>query len=349
MNVDKNIIKKVNDYYTFCKVKYQAHTKAAEKFNALYINTTAPVIILSAITTLLASYNGIPNFQWLATVVAIFSGATTVGQALVSFLEFKNKYQDHHLTAMKYIALMRTIESDFYVNYYSQEISSDPVLKEKYIKAFFEKIQIEFNNIQSSAPVFPSDIADMDLLTTKIGANEVDDVLIDIVETPLQIQLPSNQMRRIPVTKPPSPVPIQMEPVAPPATQPDIQTPSSMRRGGLVIQPAQEQSHFAKGVYYTQVITPEQQPQYTHLIGKTDNKMDFVDSTGTTIGKKVTFNPENMIYNIKTPMQSPSSSEGGSAGSPPAEQMPSHRIISNLRQTSFKPSSEQDNTNVNKT
>lgn len=183
MRLNAEIIKKVNEYYTFCKVKNQAHTKAAEKYNNLYINTTAPTIVISTITTIFASYNGIPNIQWIAIAVAILSGITTVFQALTAFFEFKNKYQAHFDTASKYMKLLREIESDFYINYYNSAMAADPVLSEKYIHEFFDKIHKEFINIQSTAPVLPGDIADKDFSNAHFGVGEVDDVLIDVDPT----------------------------------------------------------------------------------------------------------------------------------------------------------------------
>jgi hypothetical protein len=180
MNINNDIVKKVNEYYTFCKAKHQAHIKAAEHFNKLYISTTAPTIVVSAITTIFASYNGMPNFQWLAIVVAILSGITTVLQALVSFFEFKNKYQEHMNTAIKYVKLLRDIEGDFYVNFYSNEFAANPNLTDNYIRTFFVKMQTEFVNIQSSAPVLPSFISDANYANAHFGVSEVDDVLIEI-------------------------------------------------------------------------------------------------------------------------------------------------------------------------
>ncbi|MGL5934197.1 MAG: DUF4231 domain-containing protein [Cetobacterium sp.] len=180
MKLNTEIVKKVNEYYTFCKVKYQAHTKAAEKYNKYYTNSTVPTIIVSTITTILASYNGIPNVQWLAIVVAIMSGITTTCQALVSFFEFKNKYQAHFDTANKYMKLLREIESDFYINYYNSALAADPILSEEYIHKFFANIHKEFMNIQSISPVLPSDISDMDFSNARFGVGEVDDVLIEV-------------------------------------------------------------------------------------------------------------------------------------------------------------------------
>lgn len=183
-DIDRNIIKKINDNYTFCKVKYQSHTKAAEKYNMLYIYTTAPVIIISTITTILASYNGLSGVQWLAILVAITSGITTVGQSLISFLEFKNKYQSHFITAKGYMKLIQMLNSDFYPNYFSREITSDPVLREKYVKTFFADFYTKLTNLQDVEPVLPPDISNLDLLNTRIGVNEVDDVLIEMQDLP---------------------------------------------------------------------------------------------------------------------------------------------------------------------
>lgn len=180
MQQNKHIIKKINEHYAFCKIKYQAHKKAAEKYNDLYNNTTIPIIILSSITTVLASYNGTPEYKWLATVVAIFSGITTICHALASFLEFKNKYQDHLVVSNKYIALARLIETELYVKYYSAEVD------DAYITNIFDKIYTELLNIQNGEPILPTDLSDVDYSKVHFGVGELDDVLIDIDIQPRQ-------------------------------------------------------------------------------------------------------------------------------------------------------------------
>lgn len=193
MKLNTQVIRKINEYYTFCKYKYQAHTKAAEKYNSLYMYTTAPIIILSSITTILASYNGSPSsdYRWLALTVAVFSGTTTVCQSLASFLEFKNKYQEHFITATKYLALARMIENEFYINYYNCDPNDpDNKLNEAYIKNLFEKIYAEFLNIQSVAPGLPASISDKDFTHARFGIGEIDDVLIDMTDEGNVVNVP---------------------------------------------------------------------------------------------------------------------------------------------------------------
>lgn len=179
MRLTNQIIKKINDHYTFCKVKYQAHKKAAEKYNTLYVNTTMPIIIISSITTILASYAVSDQYKWLGNYVAICSGITTVCQALSSFLEFKNKYQEHLLVSNKYIALVRFLENEITVNYDNLE-SDDIEQDEIYIKNLFERLKLELSNIQNSAPVLPAPWSDYDYSKVHFGIGEIDDVLIDI-------------------------------------------------------------------------------------------------------------------------------------------------------------------------
>lgn len=171
------IIRKLNDYYITCKLKYYQHLKMAEKYKSLYINTMPPIIILSSLTTVLASYNGSITDPALTIAVAIFSGLTTIAQALVAFFEFNTKYENHISASNKYITLSRMIEVEIYTNYYGQV---DNIEQEKeYIKYLFEKIQKEMDTIQNTMPSIPVSLDKQNYNNVRFGAGELCQQLID--------------------------------------------------------------------------------------------------------------------------------------------------------------------------
>ena len=154
MRLTTQVLKKINDNYADCIVRHNAHLREAIWYNNLYVYTTSPIIILSSVTTVIASYNGNINSQAIAIAVAICSGLVTIAQALSSFLEFKNKYQISLDVSNRYISLARMIESEFYVNYYNSNMDSSPE-SEGYIRDLFKKIQNELYNIQIVEPSLP--------------------------------------------------------------------------------------------------------------------------------------------------------------------------------------------------
>ncbi len=176
MKLPVQILKKLNDYYVTCKSRYYKHLKVAELYRNLYMNTTMPIIILSSMTTVLASYNGSVVDYRLAIAVAVFSGLTTIGQALVSFYEFNSKYESHLSISNKFINLSRMIETEIYTNYYN----TSKVDVEEYIKYLFEKIQKEFITIQESELPLPHYINSKHFAGVRCGSNDINDVLIDI-------------------------------------------------------------------------------------------------------------------------------------------------------------------------
>lgn len=175
MQLDSQIVKKINDYYTTCKLKYYYHLKAAEKYKVLYIYTTAPIIVLSSITTVLASYNGNIVDVRLAIAVAIISGITTVGHALVSFFEYNSQYQAHIVASNKFTNLSRLIETEFFTHYLNTSTSEETNI---YIKSLFEKLYREFMNIQDNAPYLPTYISERAYPNVQYGAENINDVLI---------------------------------------------------------------------------------------------------------------------------------------------------------------------------
>jgi hypothetical protein len=176
MKLPVQILKKLNDYYVTCKSRYYKHLKVAELYRNLYMNTTMPIIVLSSMTTVLASYNGSVVDYRLAIAVAVFSGLTTIGQALVSFYEFNSKYESHLSISNKFINLSRMIETEIYINYYN----TSKVDVEEYIKYLFEKINKEFTTIQESELPLPNYINSKHFVGVRCGSNDINDVLIDI-------------------------------------------------------------------------------------------------------------------------------------------------------------------------
>lgn len=155
MKLNNEVREKINDYYNSCKLKYYYHLEAAVKFKKMYIYTTMPIIIFSSITTVLASYNGSTVDQRLAIAVAIFSGLTTIGQALISFFEYGAKYERHFAISNKYINLSRMIDNEVYINFWNTK--DEPETDNKvYVKFLFDKIYAEFISIQDIELYLPS-------------------------------------------------------------------------------------------------------------------------------------------------------------------------------------------------
>jgi energy-converting hydrogenase Eha subunit E len=156
MKLSKKVIEKINEYYKSCIVKYHYHLKAAENYQTLYLYTTAPIIIFSSITTVLASYSSNIVSQDLAIAVAVFSGLTTIGQALVSFVEYNTKYAIHFSISNKFKNLSRMIETEVAVNYFNaMDEPNDENTTKEYVKYLFNKIYTEFINIQEIEPYLP--------------------------------------------------------------------------------------------------------------------------------------------------------------------------------------------------
>lgn len=183
MKIDSNILKKLSDFYVACKHKYYKHLRMAEKYKTLYHYTTTPIIVLSSLTTVLASYNGNVTDYRLAIAVAIASGLTTIGQALVSFFEYNSKYEAHLAASNKYLNLARLIETEVYINLYN---STNQNIEEE-VKFLFETIHKELINIQESEPILPAFIISKKFKNIKCGSNDINDGLLDISEiTPLK-------------------------------------------------------------------------------------------------------------------------------------------------------------------
>lgn len=181
MKINNQVLKKINDYYVTSKVKYYEHLKLAEKNKNLYTRTTAPIIILSSLTTILASYNG--NFVdvRLAVAVAVFSGLTTICQALSAFFEYNTKYEKHITTSNKFINLTRLIENEIYTNYYTYARNDSISEREmdEYVKELFSKIQKELINIQDTETYVPTYISNKKYKNAQCDSKEIDAGLID--------------------------------------------------------------------------------------------------------------------------------------------------------------------------
>ena len=190
MELNVQIFKKIDEYYTFSKFRNVAHLKAAEKYKGLYLSTTTPIILLSTTTTVIASYNGNLINQWVAVAVAIFSGATTICQALAAFFEFNIKYETHFKTSNKYYNLARLIENGFFTNYFNTGL--DITIKNEYIKDLFEKIQMEFLNIQNSEPCLPPSIANIDYSDFRFGTRLVKSSLLTDDNNDIPSNIPLN-------------------------------------------------------------------------------------------------------------------------------------------------------------
>ncbi len=181
MKINIHILNKLNEQYLTCKIRYFKHTKSAEYYKNLYIRTTIPIILFSSVTTILASFNGNFMNEQFSIIVAIFSGLTTIGQALSAFLEYNTKYDLHMNTANKFITLARYIETEVYSNYYTIKESSD---EDEYvfIKNLLEKIQKDFGLIQDIEPYIPSVIRNKIYKNVKCGTSKIDDDLFDMGE-----------------------------------------------------------------------------------------------------------------------------------------------------------------------
>lgn len=193
--IDQQIAKKINDYYSYCKSKHYAHLKAAEKYKMLYNYTTAPIIILSSITTFLASYSINTSYFYLPIITAFLSGIITVGHALTSFLEFNIKHDTHLKVSNKYIDLAWTIENEFFLKYYNP--NSDKEIDEKYISYLFESIHRDLTNIKAQEPCLPPSIADQSYLNNYYGLNDINSVLIPIDAVPFNPTFPQPPISKL--------------------------------------------------------------------------------------------------------------------------------------------------------
>lgn len=157
MLLNNQILQKIHDYIELCSDKYQYHLNASVSFKRLYIYTTTPIIIFSSITTVLASLNGVNVDPRIAIAVFIFSGLTTIGQALAAFFEYNTSYSKHFDISNKYVNLSRMIESELYINYYSitDADTSNSDDNKAYVKYLFDKILVEFTNIQNNEIYIP--------------------------------------------------------------------------------------------------------------------------------------------------------------------------------------------------
>jgi hypothetical protein len=174
--MDIQIEKQINNYYTFSKAKYYAHLQAAIYYKSWYNYTTVPIILISSITTILASYNGNYNDQPMAVVVAVVSGITTIVHAFAAFFEFDAKSSASLTISNKYINLVRHIENNFFMNY----LSNNDQMSSEAMRSLFNYIQNELTNIQSIESTLPQKIANADYANSPYGTGKISDSLIDI-------------------------------------------------------------------------------------------------------------------------------------------------------------------------
>ena len=172
--MNNQIIKKLNDYYVICKTNHYKHSLAAEEFDQLYSYTTAPIIFVTALTTVFSAYNTINTQQyWIAICVTILSGITSISHSLATFFEFNKKYTTHYSTANSYMALVRLLENEC-LNNYNSIIDNDG----DYIQNLFNKIINELNNIQKNESVLSAKIFHTDCGSITYGIGKINDVLI---------------------------------------------------------------------------------------------------------------------------------------------------------------------------
>ncbi len=162
-------------------MRYYKHLKAAEYYKNLYVRTTIPIIITSSITTILASFNGSFTGAKFSIAVAVFSGLTTIGQSLTSFLEYNTKYDTHINSANKFIALAMSIETEVFTNYYAIRASDgEDVLG--FTRELLKKIQKDFGMIQDVEPYIPSNIQNSTYKSVTCGTSDISDDLFIVRE-----------------------------------------------------------------------------------------------------------------------------------------------------------------------
>lgn len=175
MEIDNNVKRQINSYYTYTKIKYYTHLQAAMYYKSWYNYTTTPLIIISSIVTVLASYNGSYNDRYMAISVAVISGIATIMQATIAFFEFDSKATTSLLVSNKYITLTRYIENTFYTDY----IVNDKKISNDSMRALFNAIQTELTNIQSIEPTPPMHIENMDYSNHRYGIGKISDNLVN--------------------------------------------------------------------------------------------------------------------------------------------------------------------------
>jgi ABC-type multidrug transport system fused ATPase/permease subunit len=181
MKLNNHILAKINDYYISSKVKFYAHARTAEIYNLLNIYLTLPVLIISTVNTLLASYNSNSTVidPTVALIVAILSAATTIGHAVLSYFDYGTKYQTHMSSSNNYQSLTRLMETEIYTNIYN-DIDGTEIEQQNYTKYLFDKIATELDNIQSSEPYIPTIISGKNYSMVVHGRGLLTDVLIDM-------------------------------------------------------------------------------------------------------------------------------------------------------------------------
>lgn len=195
--VDEQILRKINDYYSFCKAKHYAHLKAAENYKYLYNYTTSPIIVLSSLTTILASYSVNSEYIWLPMITAVLSGIVTIAHSLTSFLEFNIKHENHLKTSYSYINLAWLIENEFLIKYYN----NPGEITELYTVSLFEKIHKELVNIQNNELCLPSTIANGKFLHDYYNINDIGEALIEVppINAPTTMQQASSSRSEQPI------------------------------------------------------------------------------------------------------------------------------------------------------
>jgi hypothetical protein len=152
MEFERNITEKLMDYYETCIRNYKAHIQIANAFNNLYIYTTLPIIIIGSTTTVLASYNSSVTDPHFAVTVAVLSGITTIGNALVAFFEYHKKKEIHTITSTKYRELSYDITQELLFPYYNLDAVADESAKKEYIRNVFDKVHKMLKSIQENEP-----------------------------------------------------------------------------------------------------------------------------------------------------------------------------------------------------
>lgn len=191
--MSNQVIKKLNDYYVICKTNNYKHSLAAEEFDKLYSYTTAPIIFITALTTVFSAYNTINAQQyWISVCVTVLSGLTSISHSLATFFEFNKKYTTHYTTANSYMALVRLLENEC-LNNYNNIVNNDA----EYIQNLFNKIIYELDNIQKNESVLSSSILKLDCGPIAYGTGKINDILL--LDTPNRSARSPNAMRNIPV------------------------------------------------------------------------------------------------------------------------------------------------------
>lgn len=171
----KKVLEYIEEVRIRCNTRYKAHLKAALNYRKRYIRSTIPILILSAVTTLLTGISVKLESFGVGLAATIVSSLVLMGNSIAAFLEYNNKFNDHFTCANKYINLARYIETKVYGNYELFASGSG----EEFAKQMLSDVEKEMIAIQDIEPCIPLVIEKKNdqILFEEIKSNSDNDIV----------------------------------------------------------------------------------------------------------------------------------------------------------------------------